>query len=87
MSRSRTKRFLRSNTAPGLFSEASMALLKSSQCAQKVNLTKVRPQRLFKVELRVGTLPKQKTGKALLTRRANHQIGVRLTGGVEVIGN
>ena len=35
----------------------------------------------------MGALPQQETAQALLARGADHQIGVGLPGGIEVLGN
>src|SRR5689334_24700944 len=67
--------------------EAALALGVRTDRAQEVDAPEVRPQRLAEVELRVGRLPQQEATEALLARRADHQVGVGLALGVEVLGD
>ena len=50
-------------------------------------MPEIRPVGLAEVELGVRALPEQETRETLLTRGANHEIGVRLAARVQVLGN
>ena len=50
-------------------------------------LPEVRPVGLAEVELRVRALPEQEAGQPLLAGGADHQVGVGLAPGVEVLGD
>ena len=52
---------------------------------QEVDLSQVRAERLNEVELAVSALPEHKVAQPLLPRSADHQVGIGLTSGVEVI--
>src|ERR671912_341714 len=67
--------------------EAALALGVRADGAQEVHAPEVGPQRLAEVELRVGRLPQQEAAEALLAGRADHQVRIRLTLGVEVLGD
>ncbi len=58
-----------------------------AQRPQEVDPTEVRPERLAEVELAVRALPEQEPGQPLLTGGADHQVGVGLTAGVQVLGD
>ncbi|EGJ75002.1 putative oxidoreductase [Streptomyces sp. Tu6071] len=55
--------------------------------AQEVDLAEGRPEDFAEVVLRVGTLPEHEAGEALLAARADDEVGVGLTAGVEVLGD
>ncbi len=55
--------------------------------AQEVDPPEVRPVGLTEVELRPGALPQQEAAESLLPRGADHQVGIGLALGVEVVGD
>src|SRR5674476_428710 len=55
--------------------------------AQEVDTTERRPQRIAEVELRMHALPEQEAGQPLLARGTDHEIRIRLTLRVEVLGD
>src|SRR4051812_29566015 len=57
------------------------------QGPEEVDVTEVRPVRLAEVELRGRALPQQEAAEALLTGRADDEVGVGLALGVEVPGD
>src|SRR6478735_3072656 len=67
--------------------EAALALGVRTDGAQEVDAPEVGPQGLAEVELRLRRLPQQEAAEALLAGRADHQVGVGLALGVEVLGD
>src|SRR5690606_4801930 len=67
--------------------EASLALGVGAQRPEEVDLAEVGPVGLAEVELAVRALPEQEAPEALLPGGADHQVGVRLALGVEVLGD
>src|SRR6185503_20436945 len=66
---------------------APFALCVGTQRPQEVDAAEVRPVGLTEVELAMGALPEQETTEPLLPRGADHQIGIGLTLGVEMVGD
>src|SRR5450830_1703277 len=73
----------RTRSAP----EASLARSVRAHDPQEVDPPEVRPVRLPEVELGVRALPQQEAAEPLLARRPDHEVRVRLTLRVEVIGD
>src|SRR6478735_9079188 len=71
----------------GSAAEAAFTLGVRADRAQEVDPAEVGPQRLAEVELRVGRLPEQEATEPLLARGPDHQVGVGLALGVEVLGD
>src|SRR4051794_28467463 len=67
--------------------EAAMALTVVAEGAEEVDLAQVGSERLDEVELAVRALPQHEVGEALLPRGADHEVGVRLPAGVQVLGD
>src|SRR5665811_462822 len=63
------------------------ALGVGTQRPKEVDVSEVRPVGLAEVELTVGALPEQEATEPLLTRGSDHQVGVGLTPGVEMVGD
>src|SRR5262245_33043061 len=72
---------------PALPAIAAVPRTVIAQRAQEVHATERRPVRLGEPHLRVRALPQQEAGEPLFARRADHQVGVGLAGGVEVFRN
>src|SRR5688572_31239584 len=53
--------------------------------AQEVDFAQVRAERLDEVELRMRALPEQEVTQPLLARRPDHEVGIRLATGVQVL--
>ncbi len=66
---------------------AALPLGVGTQRAKKVDPPEVRPQRVAEVELRVRALPQHEPAEPLLPRGTDHQIGIGLAAGVEVISD
>ena len=77
----------RAETTRGSGPEAALALGVRTDGPQEVDAAEVGPERLAEVELRVGALPEQEAAEPLLARGADHEVGVGLALGVEVIGD
>src|SRR6218665_2715594 len=58
-----------------------------TQRAQEIDRTQIRSERLDKVKLTVRGLPEHEVTEPLFPRRANHQIRVRLTSGIQVLAD
>ena len=71
----------------GSGAEAALALGVRPQRAQEVDAAEVGPVGLAEVELAVRALPEQEAAEPLLARGADHQVGVGLALGVEVLGD
>ena len=67
--------------------EAALALGVRADRAQEVDPAEVGPVGLAEVELAVRALPQQEAAEPLLARGADHQVGVGLALGVEVLGD
>src|SRR6185312_7665266 len=67
--------------------EPSLPRAVAAQGAQEVDLPELRPVRVAEVELGVGRLPEQEVRQPLFPRGADDQVGLGLTGGVEVRGD
>src|SRR5579875_1865877 len=74
-------------TEPGLCTEPALSGGVGAQRAEEVHLAEGRPVSVTEVELRVDGLPEQEPADALLARRADDQVRVRLAGAVQVIGD
>src|SRR5690242_7023295 len=67
--------------------EATLSLGVAPDRAEEVDVPEVRPERLAEVELAQCALPEQEATEALLTRRTNDQVRVRLALRVQVPGD
>src|SRR3954447_4388347 len=71
----------------GLRAEPALALGVRADGAEEVHAAEVGPVGLAEVELRLRALPEQEAAEPLLPRGADHQVGVGLPAGVEVLGD
>src|SRR6218665_622889 len=67
--------------------ESTMPSRVITQRAQEIDRTQIRSERLDKVKLTVRGLPEHEVTEPLFPRRANHQIRVRLTSGIQVLAD
>src|SRR5690242_13670742 len=67
--------------------EPSLALGVGPDGAQEVDAAEVGPEGLAEVELRLRALPQQEPAEPLLAGGADHQVGIGLALGVEVLGD
>src|SRR5687767_14714356 len=68
----------------GDFSKASLAALILQDRSEEITAREVRPQDGYDVQLGVRELPEHEVRDALLSRRANQEVGVRTAIGVEL---
>src|SRR6187431_1971246 len=66
---------------------AALALGVGPDGPQEVHAAEVRPVGLAEVELALRALPEQEAAEPLLPRGPDHQVGVGLALGVEVLGD
>ena len=66
---------------------APLALLEIDQRLEQPRARKIRPQRFGDVNFGVGDLPEQKIAHAHFAARADQQIGIGQSGGIEMIGD
>src|SRR3954465_9555848 len=67
--------------------EAALALRVGADGPQEVDLAEVGPVGLTEVELALGALPEQEAAEPLLTGGPDHEVGIGLSLGVEVLGD
>ena len=72
---------------PRSAAEAAIARRVVADRAQEVDLAQVGSERLDEVELAVRALPQQEVAQPLLARGADHEVGIGLAAGVEVLAD